>query len=260
MKSANRWTQMRLVSAAGAICFVVAQSASAQITTQQSTTAHPATVETKVERGEVVYVQGNDLMVKMEDGTIRHLSNVPESARVTVDGKELGIHDLKTGMKLERTITTSTIPKTVTTVQSVNGTVWHVTPPTSVILKLEDGTNQKFNIPKGQKFDVDGQMVDAFSLKKGMKITATKVIEAPEIEVQEQKTLSGSMPPPPPPPADKPILLAVATSPAAPVASAEPAAASSELPRTASPLPLLGLLAILCIGTSLGVKTIRREY
>ena len=44
-------------------------------------------------------VDGNDLVVKMEDGTIRHFPNVPESARVTVDGKELGIHDLKPGMR-----------------------------------------------------------------------------------------------------------------------------------------------------------------
>ena len=32
---------------------------------------------------------GNDLVVKMEDGTIRHFPNVPESAKVIVDGKEL---------------------------------------------------------------------------------------------------------------------------------------------------------------------------
>ena len=38
----------------------------------------------------------------MEDGTIRHIANVPESARIMVDGKELGVHDLKPGMKLER--------------------------------------------------------------------------------------------------------------------------------------------------------------
>jgi hypothetical protein len=43
----------------------------------------------------------------------------------------------------------------------VTGKVWRVSPPNSVILTLEDGTNQSFNIPKGQKFNVDGQETDA---------------------------------------------------------------------------------------------------
>ena len=66
-------------------------------------------METTVERGEVVYVSGNDLVVKMDDGQIRNFSDVPESARVTVGGQQLSIHDLKPGMKLERTITTTRV-------------------------------------------------------------------------------------------------------------------------------------------------------
>src|SRR5437899_9798283 len=100
-------------------------------------------VEVCVEGGEVVLVRGNDLVVKMQDGAIRHFPNVPESARATVEGRQLGIHDLKPGMTLERTITVTTTPKTVTTVQTVTGKVWHITPPSSVILTLEDGTNQQ---------------------------------------------------------------------------------------------------------------------
>src|SRR5205814_4896465 len=134
--------------------------------------------------------------VKMEDGEIRHVPNVPESAKISVDGKELGIHDLKPGMKLERTITTTTTPRMVTTVQTVTGKVWQVTPPNSVILTLEDNTNQAFKIPKGQKFTVDGQETDAFGLKKGTNVSATKIVEVPETEVEHQRQLTGSMPPP----------------------------------------------------------------
>jgi hypothetical protein len=43
-----------------------------------------------------------------------------------------------------------------------------VTPPISVILTLENGENQAFKIPEGQKFTVNGQEVDAWGLKKGM--------------------------------------------------------------------------------------------
>jgi LPXTG-motif cell wall-anchored protein len=193
----------------------------------------------------------------MADGTIRHIANVPESARVTVDGQQLGIHDLKPGMKLQRTITTTTVPKTITTVQSVTGTVWFISPPNSVILTLEDGKNQKFTIPKNQKFNVDGQMVDAWGLKKGMKIAATKVVEVPITEVSQQRSVTGELPPPPPPPpADVPVLVAVEEA-AAPVEVAQ--AAPPQLPKTGSPLPLIGLLGLLSLASSFGLRAIRKS-
>jgi hypothetical protein len=154
-----------------------------------------------------VYVQGNDLMVKMEDGTLRNFHNVPESARVTVDGREIGIHDLKVGMKLQKTVTTTTTPQIVTTVRTVTGKVWHVSPPNFVVLTLEDGNNQQFTIPPGQQFNIDGQIVDASGLRDGMKVSATMVIEEPVTSVNVKKQLSGSMPVPLPPPLDMPILV-----------------------------------------------------
>src|SRR5579864_8157378 len=135
------------------LCVLLALSLNAQVQTQTDATTTGKTTQVHVERGEVVLVDGNDLIVKMEDGSIRHFPNVPESAKVNVDGKMLGVHDLKPGMKLQRT--------TVTTVQTVTGKVWYIAAPNTVILTLEDNTNQQFSIPKGQKFSVDGQMVDA---------------------------------------------------------------------------------------------------
>ena len=205
-------------------------------------------------------VDGNDLVVKMEDGTIRHFPNLPENARATLDGKQLGIHDLKPGMKLQRNITTASTPQTITTVQTVTGKVWHVTPPNSVILTLEDGTNQSFKIPNGQKFTIDGQRVDAFGLKKGMVVTATKIVEVPETVVSQHKHISGTMPAPPQaPPADVPILVATGKPAAAALATAETAATApaAKLPKTGSNLPLVGLLGLLLISTSLGVRLLR---
>jgi hypothetical protein len=193
----------------------------------------------------------------MEDGSFRHISNVPESAKVTVDGRQLGIHDLKPGMKLQRTITVTTTPQTVTTVQTVTGKVWHVNPPLSVILTLEDGTNQSFKIPKGQKFDVNGEMVDAFGLKKGMMVTATKIVEVPETVVAHQRKVTGTMPPPPQaPPADVPILVATAEPVPAPAAAPQTSTPTT-LPKTASKLPLIGLLGFLFIFGSLAIKFLR---
>ena len=238
----------------------------AQVQTDSSTTAGQPTKQVTVERGEVVYVSGNDLVVKMEDGQIRHFPNVSESARINVGGKELGIHDLKPGMKLERTITTTTTPRMITTVQSVTGKVWQVSPPNSVILTLEDGKNQQFKIPKGQKFTVDGQQMDAFGLKKGMTVSATKVVEVPETVVAQQRKVTGTMPPPPPtPPADAPILFVVMERPAAPaatpaaapeVAQAQPAPTS--LPKTGSLAPLIGLLGLVSLIVSFALSMFRR--
>jgi hypothetical protein len=154
-----------LVLAIATACIAFALSAGAQVQTSTTTTAGQSSQVVKVEYGEVLAVEGNDLIVRMADGSIRHFENIPESAKATVDGKQLGIHDLKPGMKLQRTITTTTTPQIVTTVETVTGKVWHVTPPLSVILTLENGTNQSFKIPKDQKFKVNGEMVDAFGLK-----------------------------------------------------------------------------------------------
>ena len=248
----------RLVPVVGAVCLAFTLSLGAQVQTETSDQTTGKAKSVTVENGEVVYVSGNDLVVKMADGTIRHFPNVPESARATVDGKQLGIHDLKPGMHLQRTITTTTTSKVMTTVQSVTGTVWNVSPPVSVILTLEDGKNQQFKIPKGQKFNVDGQMVDAWGLKKGMRISATRVVEAPETVVARQAQVTGTMPPPPPPPPpDTPILVADEKPVPVEVAQATPAPAA--LPKTASPVPLFGLLGFLSLASSLGLRTARKN-
>lgn len=256
MKARTSWTRAWLVLAVGAVWLTLALSTSAQVQTQTTTASGQGSQQVKVERGEVVYVSGNSFVVKMEDGSLRHFDNVPDTARATVDGKEIGVRDLQPGMKLERTITTTTVPKTITTVQTVTGTVWNVNPPSSVILTLEDGKNQQFKIPKGQKFDVDGQQTDAWGLRKGMKISATKVVEVPQEEITEQRNVTGSAPPPPPPApvADAPILIAELEE--QPIADEAPAA----LPKTASLLPLIGLLGILSLGTGLGLRVIRSHF
>jgi len=237
----------------------------AQVQSQTTTTPGAATHTVEVERGEVVYVSGNEVMVKMENGEIRDFPNVPESARVTVGGKEIGVHEVKVGMKLEKTITTTTTPRMVTKVETVTGKVWHVTPPTSVILTLEDGTNQTFHIPEGQKFNIQGQMVDAFELRPGMNVSATRITETPETVTTQKAMLAGTMPPPPPPAPDVPILIAAAPpkpapapkAAAAPEAASAPEAAPKQLPKTGSYLPMIGFLGAVMLSLGLGLRFIR---
>jgi hypothetical protein len=250
--------RVTMILAVGAIGLAFTVKTSAQVQTSTEEKAGQATKQVKVVNAEVISVQGNDLIVKMDDGTIRHIANVPESARATVDGKEVGVHDLKPGMHLQKTITTTSTPKVITTTKSVTGKVWYVSAPNSVILTMENGENQQFKIPKGQKFMVNGQQTDAFGLKKGMVVSATKVVEEPITQVQQEAQIAGHMPPPPPaPPADTPILVAVVTpTPAAPAAEAAPAA----LPKTASNLPLIALIGWLLLACALGIRVFRKAW
>jgi hypothetical protein len=103
-------------------------------------------------------------------------------------------------------------------------------------------------------------MTDAWGLKKGMMISATKVVEEPVTVVEHQRQLTGSMPPPPPaPPADVPILIVVMRPvPAAPAPTQVAEATPAALPKTASQLPLLGALGALFLFSGIGLRIRRR--
>src|SRR3974390_2152799 len=188
----------KVLLAAFSLSVILALNVNAQVKTETKVEEGLASQTVKVETGEVVYVSGNDLIVKTDDGVLRHFPNVPDDKTVTVGGKELTIHDLKPGMKLQRATITTTTPRMITTVKTVTGKVWKVSPPNSVILTLEDGKNQSFHIPKGQKFNVNGQETDAWGLKEGMNISATAVTETPEKVVSQEVGRTGTMPSPAP--------------------------------------------------------------
>jgi LPXTG-motif cell wall-anchored protein len=267
-------TIRRNLLGAGLICTAFALGANAQVQTRTEVSNGPATQEVKVERGVVVYVSGNDVVIKGEDGKIRDFPNVPESARVTVDGQQLSIHEIRPGMIIERTTITTTTPRIITTIKTVTGTVWQVNPPTSVILTLENGKNQQFRIPQGTQFTVDGQPTDAFSLRPGTKVSATAVTEVPETLVATEVTRTGEMPPPVET-IDPHIALLIVLVPydafadttnadssesAADTDAAAPAPAEeapAQLPKTGSSLPLVALLGGLLCSLALGLKAKR---
>src|ERR1700683_5268133 len=83
---------------AGIACMSFVVAMNAQVKTESNTTHGPATKTISVDRGEVVYASGSDLVLKKEDGAILHLPNVSDKA--TVNGKELAIDELKPGRRL----------------------------------------------------------------------------------------------------------------------------------------------------------------
>jgi hypothetical protein len=220
-----------------------------------------ATVSTEVRSGEVVYVAGNELVVKLEDGSLKHFT-VPENVTVNVDGKDLTVDQLKPGMKLTKTITTTTEPKLVTTVRTIKGKVWHANPPDSVILTLDDNTNKQYKVPKGQKFETSSGPRDVFALRKGMVITATVIKETPVVTQTEASNVTGSAPPPaaqpaPETPPEVGVLLIEEPMPAQAAPSEAPAQtemAQANLPKTASSTPLVAFLGIVCVIASLTVR------
>ena len=239
----------------GALCLAFSLPSVAQVQSSTAVEHGPATKEVTIERGELVYISGNSVIIRMDDGSLRQIDNVPESLTFMIDGKPVNINNAKVGMKFEKQTVKTTTPKTVTTVETVTGKVWHVNPPNTVILTLENGENQQFKIPTGQKFTIDGRQTDAWGLKKGMNVSAQRVVEVPSTVVAEQVSRTGSAPPPPAPPKqDVPILIVMAAPTPAP-AAAEPA--PTKLPTTASDVPLIGLLGVLFCALSVATVAIR---
>jgi hypothetical protein len=249
---------LQMLFAGGLVCFTLALSAMVQDTSHTTTSSGPATQQTQVRSGEVVYVSGNDLVVKTDDGQVKHIK-VPEGAKATVDGQQVSIGDLKPGMKLQQTITTTSTPETVKTVRTIKGQVVRVQAPVSVVLKLPDGSNKFYKIPKGQKFDINGKETDAFGLKKGMNVTATAITERPDTMIAQTRTTTGEMPAPPSPPVTPPQegALLIEEEVPAPTQVAQAEQQPTALPQTAGDLPLIGLVGSLALGLGLKLKSIR---
>jgi len=246
-------------------CALLSAGVRAQDTSEKTIQKGPATYETETKSGTVVYVSGNELVVKGDNGVVKHFT-VPDSATATVDGQQLTVHQLKPGMHLTQTITTKTVPETIKTVRTIEGKVWMVNPPSMVILTLPDGTNKQYKIPKGQMFNIDGTQQSAFHLKKGMNVSATVVTEEPVTTVTQSKAVAGVAPPPPPPPAQPmpdtvAVLLIESPNPApqpTQTAAAEPA--PKKLPKTGSELPLIGLLGLGSLGAGVLTRRLRMTW
>lgn len=249
--------------ALGAVGFLIALSAAPRASAQDSTvtTIQPgvAATEAAVRNAEVVYVEGNDLVLKLESGKVEHLV-VPDSDLFTIDGKDVSVRDLKPGTKLTQTITTTTTPHFVNSVRTIKGKVWHVNAPNSVIVTLPDNTNQIFRTPNDAKFIVNGQPKTAHDLRKGMQFEATVVTDDSHTVVSRNKTVVGQAPPPPLPQLVGVMLFPRQLTPEpTPVGSvtAEHAWAEARLPQTASPLPLLGLVGAAALIGSLALMFAR---
>jgi hypothetical protein len=197
----------------------------------QQTTAErvrgPAVVSTSQVKGEVVLVEGNDLLVKLSTGDLKTF-HVPETRKFLIDGRELSVHDLQPGTTLTATVKTTTTPVTVRTKSRLSGRVWFVAAP-NVILTLPDGQNKQYVVKQEDnvRFTIEGRPATVFDLRKGMTVSAEKIVEAPDVEITADTSVVGHAP----------ALQAAAPRPATPPVTppAAPATEALPLPTPAAP-------------------------
>lgn len=248
-------TFMNKGTAAILLALVSLGTAAAQDSTVTTIAHGQPSFDTQVKNAEIVYVEGNDLVLKLENGRVEHLV-VPNSDRFTIDGKQVSVHDLAPGTKLTQTITTTTTPRYVNSVRTIEGKVWHANAPKSLILTLPDNKNQVFNVPNHAKFVIDGKEKTVFDLKKGMKIKATIVTDDEHTIVESNKVAFGQAPQLTMPRTTGVLLFLTPSQPEVTLASAEQPAVL--LPDTGSSLPLVGLTGALALAMSLGLWAVRR--
>src|SRR6187399_1062564 len=104
--------------------------------TATASMAQTTTTSQQTKTFSVIAVDGNQLIVKLPEGT-RELT-VPDDFRFTVDGKPLSVHDLKPGMNGTATITTKTTTTPVTVTEVKNGTVMQAS-GSSIIVRTDEG-------------------------------------------------------------------------------------------------------------------------
>ena len=170
-------------------------TAAAQQIPQSTTERIPGAPKVTTEKvsGIVLQAEGNTLVVKMTTGDIREFV-VPESRQFIIDGKQLTVHDIKPGTKLQATVTTTTTPITERTTTVGTGTVFFVSGKT-VILTLPNGENKMYQVEDYYRFNVGGENASVHDLRKGMRISAEKIVEAPRTELATDTVVTGQAPP-----------------------------------------------------------------
>jgi hypothetical protein len=187
--------------------------------------AQTQTVKTDVLMFEVLAVDGNNVVVRDQNGT-RALT-VPEDFKFTVDGKQMSVHDLTPGMKGSATVTTTTTVRPVYVTEVKKGVVVDQV-GNSVSVRTEQGVRRftQSEIDKrGVQIIIDGKPTRVTQLRKGDQLTATIITPGPP-EVLTEKEVQATLDAPPT--AATPTMAAPAETPAA--TETPPAAAMTETP------------------------------
>jgi hypothetical protein len=181
----------------------------------------------------VVYVAGNDLVIKASDGKLLNYS-VAAGTKFTTGGKQVPITGLTPGTKLTAPVSAGSDPMIVTGVTVVKGKVYGVTPPEGVTLSLAEGVKD-LTVPTGTTFMVDGKKLSVGELKANM------VVEATIVTADTTGTSASSTPP-----LSGALLVA------------KVGAAAEDLPAAGTHLPLFAALGLSCLALGFMLMTYRK--
>jgi len=217
---------------------------------------------TEMRSFEVISVDGNRVVAKTDRG-IREVT-LPSDFKVNIDGKDVGLSELKPGMKGTAVVSTKTTSWPVVVTEIKNAEVLNVSGNT-IIVRGADGI-KKYTAQDAKDRNVsimrEGERVDLSQLRPGDRLTATIITKKPPVVTTEQAVKSASASSPAKP-ASAPAPAAAASAPA-PAPAAEPAKPAEtkmakKLPKTGSHLPLAGGLGMLFVAAGLTLTTLRRR-
>jgi LPXTG-motif cell wall-anchored protein len=232
---------------------VLAAAACALVLLSSSAMAQESKTTTRAVPFEIIAVDGNKVVARTDRGT-REVT-VPPDFKINMDGKDIGVADLKPGMKGTAMVATTTTSTPVTVTEIRNGQV--VAVAGNSILVNENGTTKRYTVgdvrDRNATIYRDGQRVDLHQLRVGDMLTATIITRKPPTIATSNEIKSASVNAPPKPAA------APAPAAAAPEPAAAPAPApAKKLPKTGSDLPLVALVGALLLATGASMTVARR--
>ncbi len=179
---------------------------------------------------EIVVISGNTVVIRDAQGAHRY-TMLPES-KLMVDGKDLTVRELKPGMHVAAAPTGP--GETVVVTQVREGKILEVS-GTNLIVRDQDGV-KRYIVDPDFKVVVDGKESSVTSLRPGMVLTAM-------IVTRSSPTMDTTM---------------AATRSTAETETGTGAHRSARrLPKTASSLPLLGLLGLASLASGLTLRAAR---
>jgi hypothetical protein len=226
---------------------------------------------TETKTFEVIAVEGNKLVVKLPEGT-RELT-VPDDFQFTVNGQPMSVQQLKPGMSGTATITTRTTVTPVTVTEVKNGTVVQAS-GASIIVRTDEGMKMftQGDVDKrGIKIMRMGQPAKISDFHSGDQLSATIITSMPpkvvtQKEVDATLAASGTGAASSPAPAARapaaspaPSSMSASANTTMPPPAAGSAAPARRLPKTASPLPLVGLTGLVSLAGALALAIRRRR-
>lgn len=260
MRRKEPWNTLALLGTAVLLLVGLSTTGFAQERTVEERQVGPTETKVDTRNATVAYIEGDHLVVRFESGKLEAMQ-IPSEERFNIDGQELALQELKPGMVLTEEVVSTTRPIVVKTVEITDGTVVFAN-SLRLVVRTREGKVVDYSIPEWATVNVNGEVEALHQLKHGDHITATIITEEPQTVTSQEKRRRGHAPVAEPEASvATPSVVSESGTKTEEVSEPEkPATVTSEeeLPKTASPLPLLGLLGVLSLGISAGLRAVRK--